>query len=137
MDIEQNLPKEYVMLSYVVNDVTKESESVYLNFINEFLDTMIYLSNEFDLPNDKLIGLSFDKVLNGQSHNINKPSNKLKYYLHDLVTSSFIGCENKPKTINQLKVFFNTKFNSNLIKTKSELNFFIELYLVFNETIFI
>lgn len=131
---EQKLTINHILTTYLLNNVTTKNTKIYLGLINGILDEMVVL-DEKNLSDEMILEITLNKVINGSSYLVLSKDGGLKEYFNKMISNSFFGCENKSFCIEQLRFFFNTKFNNGLLKTQSELNFFIELYSIFNQTI--
>jgi hypothetical protein len=133
-----------VKLMYRIHGVTPERTVLYLDFIHGLFDlvTSTYLGD--DVMGDEDIENHFKwcwtKTLSGfKKERVYFLDDKELYsYFHSLFSESFYKEEDKSdENVNQLMSFWISVFDYNLMKTMSELEAFIDLYKIFNNSLYV
>ncbi len=138
------MDKDDIVLMYKVNNVTPEKTELYLDFIHGIFDlvTTTYLGDDVMFEED--IENHFKWCWGKNIDNFKKEKlyflddEDLYNYFHTLFIESFYNEDNKTESnINQLLEFWSDIFKYNFTKTMSELEAFLDLYKIFNTTLYV
>lgn len=142
--ISKPMDKSEIKLLYRINGVTAERSELYLDFIHSLFDLVIstYLGDDFlseqDVENHfnwcwKKTITSFKK-----EKIYFREDSEIYEYFHSLFIESFYKEEDKSDmSVNNLMNFWLDLFNYKVHKTKSEIESFIDLYKIFNNSLYV
>jgi hypothetical protein len=136
------MKKEDVLVLYRLNNIIPEKTELYLDFIQALynLVTSTYLGDDVMDENEvkKHFNWCWNKVIDSfkKEHIYFEDSIEMYSYFSSLFTESFYEEEDKSDdNIKQLMEFWQTTFKYSLIKTRSELDTFFDLYKLFDKSI--
>jgi hypothetical protein len=139
--ISKPMNKEDISLMYKINNITPERTGLYLDFTQTIYQTITstYLGDE--VMDNKSIKEHFDWCWNKTVNSFKKEeiffdSNELYNYFYTLFLESFYSENDKSDlNVNKLLEFWLDIFNFSKIKTRSELEAFIDLYKLFDKSL--
>jgi hypothetical protein len=142
--ISKPMTKDDVTLMYKINGVTLERTNLYLDFIHGLFDlvTTTYLGDECMSPQDveNHFKWCWNKTIKSfkQERIYFLGDDELYTYFHSLFMESFYKEDDKSDdNINQLISFWVDNFNYGKVKTMSELEAFIDLYKIFDNSLYV
>lgn len=142
--ISKPVKQDDISLLYKLNNITPERTRLYLDFIHGLFDlvTTTYLGD--DILSGKDIENHFKWCWNQTIKSFRKEKiyflddDELYYYFHSLFIESFYREENKSDdNINKLMTFWTDIFEYGTAKTMSELEALIDLYKIFDNSLYI
>lgn len=142
--ISKTITKEDMMLEYRLNGVTPEKTALYLDFIYGLFDlvTTTYLGD--DVMSEQDIDNHFNWCWDKNLDNFRKEGmfftkrEELYTYFYTLFIESFYSENDKSdEFIGELISFWDELFNYNRGKTMSEIESFIDLYKIFNNSLYV
>ena len=142
--ISKPVEHDDITLLYKLNNITPERTRLYLDFIHGLFDlvTTTYLGD--DILSEKDIENHFEWCWSQTIKSFRKEKiyflddDELYYYFHSLFIESFYKEENKSDdNIGKLMSFWTDIFEYGMVKTMSELEALIDLYKIFDNSLYI
>jgi len=139
--ISKPMEKEDITLMFKINNVTPERSGLYLDFTHSLFEivTTTYLGDE--VMSDKSTKEHFDWCWNKTINSFKKEkvyfeSTELYSYFITLFIESFYNENDKSEeNVNKLLDFWRDIFTYSTIKTRSELEAFLDLYKLFDKSL--
>ena len=142
--ISKPMTKDDVILIYKINGVTPERTNLYLDFIHGLFDlvTTTYLGDDCMSSEDIENHFKWCWAKNIEVFKKEKihflDDEELYTYFHTLFMESFYKeADKSDDTINQLMSFWVDNFSYGMVKTMSELEAFVDLYKIFNNSLYV
>ncbi len=137
------MKKDDILLMYRINNVIPERSALYLDFSHSLFDTVVSTYMGDELMDTKRIKEHFDwcwkkTIESFQKENIYFEGTELYNYFFTLFLESFYSENDKSDVnINKILEFWQDIFRYSTQKTLSEIEAFIDLYKIFEKSIYI
>ncbi len=137
------MKKDDILLMYRINNVIPERSALYLDFSHSLFDTVISTYMGDELMDAKRIKEHFDwcwkkNIESFQKEKIYFEGTELYNYFFTLFLESFYSENDKSDiNINKILEFWQDIFRYSTQKTLSEIEAFIDLYKIFEKSIYI
>ncbi len=137
------MKKDDILLMYRINNVIPERSALYLDFSHSLFDTVVSTYMGDELMDTKRIKEHFDwcwkkTIESFQKEKIYFEGTELYNYFFTLFLESFYSENDKSDlNINKILEFWQDIFRYSTEKTLSELEAFIDLYKIFEKSIYI
>jgi hypothetical protein len=141
--ISKPMKKDDILLMYRINNVIPERSALYLDFSHSLFDTVVSTYMGDELMDTKRIKEHFDwcwkkTIESFQKEKIYFEGTELYNYFFTLFLESFYSENDKSDlNINKILEFWQDIFRYSTEKTLSELEAFIDLYKIFEKSIYI
>ncbi len=137
------MKKDDILLMYRINNVIPERSALYLDFSHSLFDTVVSTYMGDELMDTKRIKEHFDwcwkkTIESFQKEKIYFEGTELYNYFFTLFLESFYSENDKSDVnINKILEFWQDIFRYSTQKTLSEIEAFIDLYKIFEKSIYI
>jgi hypothetical protein len=141
--ISKPMKKDDILLMYRINNVIPERSALYLDFSHSLFDTVVSTYMGDELMDTKRIKEHFDwcwkkTIESFQKEKIYFEGTELYNYFFTLFLESFYSENDKSDVnINKILEFWQDIFRYSTQKTLSEIEAFIDLYKIFEKSIYI
>ena len=139
--ISKPMNKEDISLMYKINNITPERGLLYLDFTHTIYDTVVSTYLGDDVMDGKSVKEHFDwcwgkTITSFKKEEIYIESTELYTYFFTLFLESFYSENDKSEAnVGKLLDFWIDVFDYSNIKTRSELEAFIDLYKLFDKSL--
>ena len=139
--ISKPMNKEDISLMYKINNITPERSLLYLDFTHTIYDTVVSTYLGDDVMDGKSVKEHFDwcwskTITSFKKEEIYIESTELYTYFFTLFLESFYSENDKSEAnVGKLLDFWIDVFDYSNIKTRSELEAFIDLYKLFDKSL--